>query len=137
MLPKQHVHFNRNVGGVNFGRIQNMLELFEVADGHNFDIRPGGGYSKRDGCEKMWENALYNPDTGLMEEQVGGYPTALCYWYAPDTSRHLVWFHSHPTDTPVGLVSPYSFFSGDIARYYVFQQVPRGDYFLPGYEEAL
>lgn len=130
MVKKSHLHYNRNVGGVNFGVIEAILQHFECANGHNFDTRPAGGYKKRDGYGRHFENEYF--DGAAVQTTGNGYCGAMQYWQQPNTAKHLVWFQTIPSGTPRGLVKPYFYQEMPWFPYNnhfnIYAAVERGDY---------
>lgn len=128
ILKKQHIHYNRNVGGINFGTIDAILQVFECADGHNFDLRPIGGYKKRDGYERFYQNEFW--DGIEIETEANGFPAAICFWQRPDTSKHILWYQSIDAGLPRGLVRPCQYHPIDPYPQspYCYEEVPRGEY---------
>jgi hypothetical protein len=129
-IKKHHLHYNRNVGGVNYGPIEAILQVFECADAHNLDTSPVGGYRKRDGYEEHFVNEFWDGSEILTTGN--GFAGAIQYWERPDTSKHLVWFQTIASGTPRGLVRPHFYqempwypYNNNFDHY---EEVPRGTY---------
>ena len=76
-VPQMPVTYSQNIGGVNMGKIENMLQLFEFADGYNFDLSPDFAFRKRDGTEaRIFTDAL----------QIMG----MARWNAPTCAKTLM-----------------------------------------------
>ena len=88
-IPKERVNFERNVGGVNYGRTENTLENVELADGSNFELDPQGGFRVRLGTQ-LWIPNLRYVDFQLVDHTGLDSMGAVIQWPTPSGSRRLL-----------------------------------------------
>ena len=92
-IQKDVISYNQNVGGVNYGRCENILQFLELADGHNYELIPTGGYRKRNGTQ------MFIDQNTAAEGFVNPMPQAamLAVWMFdnPAGPRNLLFFHKN------------------------------------------
>ena len=97
-IKKARADFSYNRGGVNFGKTENTLELLELANGHNFDLDPRGGFKKRNGTQGFLTNLYWYQDqndnwqtadhTGL--DMFG----CMIFWCSPSGSKQIMFVNT-------------------------------------------
>ena len=92
-IQKDVINYNQNVGGVNYGRTENILQYLELADGHNFDLVPSGGYRKRYGTQQFLEQYISAEGNATPMSQA----PMLAVWMFdnPGGPRNLMFFHKN------------------------------------------
>lgn len=99
-VPMERKDFERNVGGINFGRTENSLDQIELADANNLELDPEGGFRLRLMTQLWMTNYRY---VDLMIDDHTGQDSMglLIHWPTPGGSRRLL-----AVNTADGLVYP-------------------------------
>ena len=68
-ISKAALRYDKNVGGVNYGVIDDMIQLFEAADIQNLEPDPIGAFRKRMGAADFWPCRFGTVDITWVEDQ--------------------------------------------------------------------